>query len=128
LQRPFKIHKFKEKIYPSHATAASGFERKILAEGIVEERMVQGDGYIKIAKIENVLYVPSMKKNLLSIPQLSEKCVALGGLENELYCLKTFLANKTHPLQIKSTRVMLKTLIFDIKDLAIFELKQSKMQ
>jgi len=70
-----KFVKFKENIYPSHVTVANGIECKILGEGIVEERMLQEDGSIKIAKIENVLYIPSMKKNVLSIPQLRKKFV-----------------------------------------------------
>jgi len=104
-----KFVKFKEKIYPSHITVANAGECKILGGGIVEERMIQVDWSIRIAKIENVLYIPSMKKNLLSIPQLrkkfvtifegerikivsklSGKCIAPGELENGLYWLKTF--------------------------------------
>jgi hypothetical protein len=51
---------------------AEGTKTKILGIGTVHERAILHDGQVRDLELRNVLYVPGIKKNLLSIPQINK--------------------------------------------------------
>ena len=103
-----QFYSFKERNGHEQVVVANGLKCKILGEGTVKEDIVLKNGKSKTILIENVLYIPGMNKNLLSIAQLRKKfittfeddeiqiiqkgtkeVVAFGILDNGLYWLKT---------------------------------------
>ena len=51
---------------------AEGTKTKILGVGTVHERAILHGGQVRDIELRNVLYVPGIKKNLLSIPQINK--------------------------------------------------------
>jgi hypothetical protein len=53
-------------------SVANGQKAKICGVGVVEETLILPNGETKLLKIDNVLFVPTMSKNLMSIPQINK--------------------------------------------------------
>ena len=72
------------KTHGDQVIVANGNKVNILGEGTVEEKVILPCGYSRTLKIMNVLYIPDMGKNLLSIPQINRKnnfkTIFLGNL------------------------------------------------
>lgn len=97
------------KFDPSHretVLVANGQKANTAGKGTIHVNFVNKTGQIASVEIENVLYVPSIKGNLISVKQLSDKgyavnfsnrqCeislgnvqVAIGDIDNNLYKLR----------------------------------------
>jgi len=105
---------FKPKNGTEMMTVANGYKCKILGEGNIKESIIQSNGKLRTIKIDNVLYIPDMNKNLISIAKLKKgnttlfdgnkvsiknkdtgEVLTIGELKNGLYWLKT-PRNKFH--------------------------------
>jgi len=59
--------------FNGNVVVANGQEVEIMGRGTIEENIISPSGKIRPLSINNVLYVPKMNKNLLSIPQINKK-------------------------------------------------------